>query len=218
VRGDGQPSAFAAARVAMGAAPLPSRAALAASVAGPSGAAAGAIARLQAVAAEELTARVAAGETVAAVRAETVALFRAAVAESTPGRWLSDEGAARLLAGLIDIGARDVVLSWAGDKDTGGLLALLLALAPRAVEPLNVPVLTALAWVAYARGDGGLANIAVERALSTDPGYPMAQLVASGLQSGLHPRHVRAVSREIGESAPDDPELTGGQDDPELTG
>ena len=40
LRGDGPPSAFAAALVATGAAPLPSRAALAASVAGPSGAAA----------------------------------------------------------------------------------------------------------------------------------------------------------------------------------
>lgn len=85
--------------------------------------------------------------------------------------------------------------------DTDGLLALLLALAPRAVEPLNVPVLTALAWVAYARGDGGLANIAVEGALSTDPGYTMAQLVASGLTSGLHPRHVQAVSREISQTS-----------------
>jgi hypothetical protein len=218
LRGERQPSAFAAALVAMGAAPLPSRAALAASVAGPSVAAAGDIARLQAVAAEELTARVAAGETVAAVRAETVALFRAALAESARGQSLSDEGAARLLAGLLDIVARDVVLSWAGEKDTDRLLAMLLALAPRAVAPLNVPVLTVLAWVAYARGDGGLANVAVEGALSTNPGYTMAQLVASGLRSGLHPRHVQAVSREISESGPDYPELTGWPDDPELTG
>jgi hypothetical protein len=209
LRGDGQPSAFAAALVATGAAPLPSRAALAASVAGPSGPTADFIARVQAVVAEELTARVAAGEPVSAVRAETVALFRAAITASASGRRLSDIRAARLLAGLVDIEARDVVLSWAGENDTDGLLGLLLALAPRAVKPLNVPVLTVLAWVAYARGDGGLANIALEGALSTDPGYTMAQLVASGLQSGLHPRHVQAVSREISESWPDHPQLTG---------
>jgi hypothetical protein len=217
LRGDLEPSAFAAALVADGAAPLPSRAALAASVAGPSGAAARDIARLQAVAADELTARIAAGEPAAGVRAETVALFRAALAGSAAGQPLSDEGAARLLAGLVDIGARDVVLGWAGERDTAGLQALLLALAPRAAEPLNVPVLTALAWVAYARGDGGLANVAVERALSTDPGYTMAQLVACGLGSGMHPRHVRAVSREISRTRPDDPELTGGPDDLEVT-
>jgi hypothetical protein len=209
LRGNGPPSAFAAALVATGAAPLPNRAALVASVAGPSGAAAHYTARLQTVVADELMARVAAGEPVSGVRAETVDLFRAAAAGSASGKPLSDVRAARLLAGLVDIGARDVVLSWAGEKDTDGLLALLLALAGRATEPLNVPVLTVLAWVAYARGDGGLANVAIEGALSTDPGYTMARLVASGLESGLHPRHVLAVSREISRTEPDFPELTG---------
>jgi Domain of unknown function (DUF4192) len=199
MRDQSRPSAFAAELVARGATALPSRAALVASVAGPSGVDAAAVARLQAVAADELAARMEAGESVAAVRAETVALFRAALAAWGPAarKPLSDEGAARLLAGLVDIGARDVVLGWAGEQDTDGLFALLLALAPRAVEPLDAPVLTALAWVAYARGDGGLANVAVERALSSDPGYTMAQLVASGLDAGLHPKHVRAVSREV---------------------
>jgi hypothetical protein len=209
LRGDEEPSAFAAALVATGASPMPSRAALAASIAGPSGSDGVEFARLQTVAAQELVARMAAGEPDAALRAETVALFHAALTESASGRCLSDERVARLLAGLGDIGARDVVLGWAGEKDTDALLALLLALAPRAVEPFDVPVLTVLAWVAYARGDGGLANIAIDRALSADPDYTMAQLVASGLDAGLHPRHVRAVSREVGRSGPDRPELTG---------
>jgi len=200
LRDQSRPSAFTAALVARGASALPSRAALAASVAGPSGPAAAALARLQAVAAEELVARIEAGETVDEVRAETVAFFRAALVAWASAAWepLPDEFAARLLAGLVDIGARDVVLGWAGERDTDDLFSLLLVLAARAVEPLDVPVLTALAWVAYARGDGGLANIAVERALSSDPDYTMARLVASGLVAGLHPRHVREVSREVG--------------------
>jgi hypothetical protein len=186
--------------VADGATALPSREALAASVAGPSGPTAAELARLQAAAAGELAARMEAGEMVADVRAETVALFRAALDRSPSAEVLTDERAARLLAGLVDIGARDVVLGWAGEQDTERLLALLLALAPRAVDPLEAPVLTALAWVAYARGDGTLANIAVERALASDPHYTMAQLVASGLDAGLHPKHVRAVSREVSQS------------------
>jgi hypothetical protein len=197
LRDDSRPSAAVAALVADGAVALPSRAALAASVSGPSGPAAAELARLQAAAAEKLAARMEAGEPVAEVRAETVALFRAALDRSPSAQLLSDEGAARLLAGLVDIGARDVVLGWAGEQDTERLLALLLMLAPRAVDPLEAPVLTALAWVAYARGDGTLANIAVERALASDPGYTMARLVASGLDAGLHPEHVRAVSREV---------------------
>jgi hypothetical protein len=200
LRDDSRPSAAATALVADGATAMPSRAALAASVAGPSGPAAAELARLQAAAAEQLAARMEAGEPVADVRAETVALFRAALDRPSSAAVLSDEGAARLLAGLVDIGARDVVLAWAGEQDTERLLALLLVLAPRAVDPLEAPVLTALAWVAYARGDGTLANIAVERALASDPGYTMAQLVASGLDAGLHPSHVRAVSREVSQS------------------
>jgi hypothetical protein len=197
-----RPSAAAAALVAQGATALPSREALVASVAGPSGPAAADLARLQAAAADELATRMEAGEPVADIRAETIALFRAALDRYPTGEPLSDEGAARLLAGLVDIGARDVVLGWAGQRDTDRLFALLSALAPRAVDPLEAPVLTALAWVAYARGDGTLASIAVERALASDPDYTMAQLVASGLDAGLHPRHVRAVSREIGQSDP----------------
>jgi hypothetical protein len=143
-----------------------------------------------------------AGEPVRALRGETVALFRAALDQVARGESPSDQGAARLLAGLADIGARDVVLGWAGDDDTDQLLALLLRLAPRAVPPLEAPVLTTLAWVAYARGDGTLANIAIERALASDPDYTMARLVASGLEAGLHPRHVRAVSREVSATGP----------------
>jgi Domain of unknown function (DUF4192) len=200
LRDPSQPGAFAAALVALGAAALPSRAALAASIEAPTGAAAADLARVQSTVADELAGRMEAGESVPDVRAETVGLFRVAIERARWGAALSDEGTARLLAGLVDIGARDVVLSWAADRDTDGLLSLLLALAPRAVHPLDAPVLTVLAWVAYARGDGTLANIAVERALASDPDYTMARLVASGLEAGLHPRHVRAVSREVCEA------------------
>jgi hypothetical protein len=200
LRDPSQPSAFTAELVARGATALPSRAALVASVAGPSGAAAAAVARLQTAAADELADRIEEGEAVEAVRAETVALFRAALVASAAWAPLSDERVARLLAGLVDIGARDVVLGWAGEQDTDELFSLLLALSARAVEPLDAPVLTALAWVAYARGDGGLANVAVDRALSSDPDYTMALLVASGLDAGLDPSFVREVSREVGRS------------------
>jgi hypothetical protein len=202
LRDGSRPSAAATALVAQGATALPNRSALVASIAGPTGAAAAELARLQAAAADDLATRMEAGEPVLEVRAETVALFRAALDRCTHGESPSDESAARLLAGLADIGARDVVLGWAGDEDTDRLLALLLGLAPRAVDPLEAPVLTALAWVAYARGDGTLANIAIERALASDPGYPMARLVASGLEVGLHPKHVRAVSREVSKTEP----------------
>jgi hypothetical protein len=202
LRDDSRPSAAATALVAEGATWLPNRAALVASIAGPTGPAAAEPARLQAAAADDLATRMEAGEPVLDLRAETVALFRAALDRCARGESPTDADAARLLAGLADIGARDVVLGWAGDENTDQLLGLLLRLAPRAVEPLEAPVLTALAWVAYARGDGTLANIAIERALASDPDYTMARLVASGLEAGLHPKHVRAVSREVSATGP----------------
>ena len=200
LRDDSRPSAAAAALVAEGATALPSRAALAASVAGRPGRPPPSwpgCRRPPPRSSPPAWSRASRWPTSAPRPSRSSARCWTG---RPPQRLLSDEGAARLLAGLVDIGARDVVLGWAGEQDTERLLALLLVLAPRAVDPLEAPVLTALAWVAYARGDGTLANIAVERALASDPDYTMARLVASGLESGLHPKHVRAVSREVSQS------------------
>lgn len=63
-------------------------------------------------------------------------------------------------------------------------------------EELSVPLLTALAQVAWWHGSGSLANIAVERALDIDPDYSLAQLLDHVLQHGLKPGAAAFVGRE----------------------
>ncbi len=48
-----------------------------------------------------------------------------------------------------------------------------------------------LAFTAWQSGDGALASIAIERALSADPEYSMAKLIAEALQAGLPPSAAR---------------------------
>ena len=71
------------------------------------------------------------------------------------------------------------------------LLALLFDLARRTVAPYDVPVCTMLAIVAWLRGDGGLANVALERAWRGDPTYSLAALVRDGLDQQVPPAEVR---------------------------
>jgi uncharacterized protein DUF4192 len=197
LRGPDDPSAAGVALAAEGAGVLPDRSALVASVAAPTGQRCATLLDLQERVACELAGRVEAGVPLAELRAETVTLFSAAVAAVVDGASPSDEVAARLIVGLVDVAARDAVLARAGGTETDGLLALLVDLVGRAVEPFDASVATALAWVAYARGDGTLANVAVDRALASDPGYSMALLIASSLEAGIHPDHIRAVSRAV---------------------
>ncbi|MBE1537986.1 DUF4192 domain-containing protein [Actinomadura algeriensis] len=48
-----------------------------------------------------------------------------------------------------------------------------------------------LAYAAYAMGDGGLANIALDRALDADPAYSMAVLLRQVITSGIPPSKAR---------------------------
>lgn len=70
------------------------------------------------------------------------------------------------------------------DEHSCGRLALLAGLAP---EPLAAPLLTVCGYVAWAHGEGTLANVATERALQLDRGYSLAQLLDQALQHALPP-------------------------------
>ncbi len=48
-----------------------------------------------------------------------------------------------------------------------------------------------LAFAAYTAGDGGLANVALERALDVDPAYSMAILLREVINAGIPPSKVR---------------------------
>jgi len=96
---------------------------------------------------------------------------------------------ADLAVGLLDIRMRDAVLVRAAD-DSEALLSLLLTIARATVPPDDAPVCTLLAVTAWVRGDGALANIALDRAQATDPAYSLATLIRIGLDRAVPPREV----------------------------
>jgi hypothetical protein len=139
---------------------------------------------------------------------------------------VSDDEAARVILGLADIHARDDVLMDAaalGDpRDEGGALddvdvddaeavgvradltgppltaylALFHQLARRALPPDDTPTCTVLAWLAYLRGNGGLANVALDRAFASEPTYTMAGIIAESMARQVPPADVRRAMSE----------------------
>jgi hypothetical protein len=122
-------------------------------------------------------------------RAAAIAALRAALTGADPVE------AAKLIAPLQDLPVRDEVATWALD-DSEALLSLLLELARQSVAPYDVPVCTLIALVAWVRGDGALANVALDRALAGDPSYTMAKLFRVGLDGQLPPSAVKQWLRE----------------------
>lgn len=64
---------------------------------------------------------------------------------------------------------------------------LLVDLCARIEGPLAAAPLSLLAWHSWARGEGALARIAVDRALAEDPSYRLAALLTAALAHGLAP-------------------------------
>lgn len=102
--------------------------------------------------------------------------------------------AASLIVSLQERRVRDEVAILALEHDET-LLALLLELARQCAAPQDVPVCTLIALVAWLRGDGALANVALDRALQGDPDSTMALLLRTGLDAQLLPSEVRAWLR-----------------------
>lgn len=102
--------------------------------------------------------------------------------------------AAALTAALHDHRVRDEVATWSL-RHSDALLSLLEQTARAVVPPFDAPVCALLAWVAYARGDGSRVNVALDRALATDPAYSLAHLLRAALDGGIAPREVRRMLR-----------------------
>ena len=102
--------------------------------------------------------------------------------------------AAALAVAVHDVVVRDQIATWALDR-YDELLALLLQVVRQVVPGYDAPVCALLAWVAYAGGDGALANVALARALTSDPEYSLARLLQQGVQAQVSPDEVRDVLR-----------------------
>jgi hypothetical protein len=191
---------LAAETVERGRAVLPDREALVRSVRPPRNAIADAVRADLLHAAEVAHTTTLAQRGLVAAREETLALV-----EELAGAWaageqqLLPEQAARIAVGLDDLWARDRLATRALESDgsvSRSYLALLIALAQATDDLVAAPICTVLAWVAYVGGDGALANVALDRALSCRPDYSMARLLETGMAHQVHPSVVRDVLRK----------------------
>jgi hypothetical protein len=104
---------------------------------------------------------------------------------------LAAEDLARIVWGLRDTAVRDRALGFALTDDAAAAEALWTECTRRAPAPLDAAPATLLAVSAWLRGDGAMANVALDRALDSDPGYALARLLSQGLAACLTPAELR---------------------------
>ncbi|WP_369138963.1 DUF4192 domain-containing protein [Modestobacter versicolor] len=114
------------------------------------------------------------------------------------GQRLSDREVARLAWGLRDVDLRDRALALALGDSAAAAESVWVDLTRRAPAPLDAAPATLLAVTAWVRGDGALANVALARALDSEPGYTFAVLLRSALDACVPPARIRRLIREAG--------------------
>jgi hypothetical protein len=127
----------------------------------------------------------------------SVLVERLSLRLADPRGTLSTDDAAELAALCDDVVVRDQVLIRAVDRPSREMLMpVLRALVKQVPSPFDAAPCSMLAWVAYADGEGVVANVMVERALATDPDYSLAGLIADALYRQVPPRALEEVMRE----------------------
>jgi uncharacterized protein DUF4192 len=194
----GSTSITAAAMAVAGQVVLSSRAELEQTIAPVGGVVAAAMAPALRRADLQLADRVATGQ-LGDLTGETLGLFGAIVnrrVATEPGigaEPLGIDDAARLIVGLGDVHARDEVITWFDGTWGEATRDVLTELVRRALPPWDVPALTVFAWISYLQGNGAVAGIALERALTAEPDYYLAQLLGQALSGALNPDVFRSL-------------------------
>ncbi|WP_029430032.1 DUF4192 domain-containing protein [Blastococcus sp. URHD0036] len=116
-----------------------------------------------------------------------------------PGRTggLGDREVAAVVRALTDLTVRDRALGLSLGADAGAAETLWTECTRRAPAPFDAAPATLLAAAAWLRGDGAFANVALERALTSRPGYGLAGLLADGLAARVHPSELRALIVDV---------------------
>lgn len=186
----------AVAMTVAGQAVLPDRAALAASLAPPTGQQAQAI-RAAASRAErrsgqirtkapnrQAARRLLINRGLSAVQ-EAISIYR------DGGTITSDDQIAWLALTLASLPVRDNAWARMDPAHTGAHRRLWTDVTRRAPDRYLPAPASLLAFTAWQSGDGALANIALDRALAADPGYSMALLLREILAAGVPPSQAR---------------------------
>jgi hypothetical protein len=129
--------------------------------------------------------------------AESWAAVMAGIARCRPGAAghlrLSDEDVARIAWGLRDGEVRDLALELALGRESAAAEQVWTECTRRAPAPLDAAPATLLAVSAWLRGDGAMAGIALDRALTSAPGYGLATLLRDALDACMTPTDLRAL-------------------------
>ena len=124
--------------------------------------------------------------------AEQLAFLRDAIAADTLPT--TDEEFVRFAMALSDYRVRDVCLRYALDTNVAPAAERLWLELTRCLPPPERAEAAVLLGVsAYVRGDGAMANIAVEEAWSVQPGHSLAGLLYRVISYGLPVEQVRQV-------------------------
>jgi hypothetical protein len=134
------------------------------------------------------------------------------------GRITDADTFAWLAVSLVHLAVRDDAWARMVPEHRQAHLALWADIVRRADGPWLPAPASLLAFTAWQAGDGTLANIALDRALTADPGYSMALLLRDILAAGVPPSQARLpmTPEEVAESyeradapAPPAPRRTG---------
>lgn len=122
-----------------------------------------------------------------AVRVAGAAAVDAAIERWRSGGQLDNDELAWLTVVLVYLPVRDH--AWAAvDGDLGVQVGLWTEVLRRAETELSVAPATLLGFAAWRAGDGVIASMALERALTVDPDYTLARLLAEVVAGGLPPQ------------------------------
>jgi hypothetical protein len=188
-----------AASALQGRAILPDREALRRSVAGPIGAARREALRAMQRAADQLVGLLGG----AAGPMDRPALRR--LRDVTVDRALDDAGScglvpletAALLALLVsDAATRDHLVARAVHEPDRPWLAMLLAVARSTPDVDAAQICSVLSLTAYSRGDGALAQVAIDRCLKAEPGHKLARLMLDAMAAGIPPAALSTLTED----------------------
>jgi hypothetical protein len=123
-----------------------------------------------------------------------------AIADAQAGRLeLDDERVVQLAIALTAPAVRDAALLRCAGPDGAGAEQLWAALARETPDPEAAEPAALLAVSALLRGDGALANVALDRAERAWPGHNLTGLLRRATQAGVRPAEVRAWLGECSE-------------------
>ncbi|MEU0494460.1 DUF4192 domain-containing protein [Mycobacterium sp. NPDC006124] len=106
-----------------------------------------------------------------------------------------DDDLAAVGCAVADTRVRDTLYALAVGREADRAEALWALMARSLPDPWRVEALVLLAFSAYARGDGPLAGVSLEAALSADGNHRMAVMLDQALQSGMRPEQIRELAQ-----------------------